>query len=1594
MITISSVYSKQFKFILLAVIILFSCNLLGQKLIIPSGQFGQYPKYKFSEDEAYLVSWTGNLDREIKLWETSTNREVDNFTGGSGGFWDVVIVSKLHELFGIDMSNTLWVWDTNTGEIIKSLQLNILENSLDIDSGITEIRIYSNTDIKVYDIRTLDLKRAVQIRSGNEAYSTGSPHFIKLSEGKTLESFDDSAFVLNKESLIESRFALSEKHNGTTVSMVSELKRLIILEDSYNKKLTAIDLDNFKLRWVLQLDDYPQETMICGNDKLLVHFLNKGNKLVSLSDGQLIKKDSLFVAEGKFFNKYSNDRYLIDQYPFDQLGKSKQIRIAIYDANSLLKVFDQRYSCGNVGFGGTMLITDKYFIYTSENIRPLQSGLYSTPCIFDLDNMHLNGQSEENRFSIFDAFSNIYRSNQAGIKGELDARTFKNFLIPNGATTLIVSSDLKYAIYNNYSDFKELLKVTLFPDSVATEEVKNLGYDKKSFDFSSFSEDDKHFAFIVDSTLFLGDIGNGEIIAKKKVFHVNMFMPGSLCAYMPADYFMMSQGDSLLNIYSYKQKDWSSIRFDDAIVFISKAENGSYIVTGKTHVYSLFDKHWNSKPILSESEIFSTVFDRDSTMIYCLMRDGSIRMINYKTGWGSTINAPELGLNYQSGLFKENVFSESTSHLLISSDRKYLLTHGPDNVIRIWDKAKKEVYFSTPPVKFVREIYFNTQNNLLILLSNGEYTQQNSVVSVYDWKSKQLLFNDSLEVAIQKAHPLPQLDSIIKNSLDVFVSVDNQLAQRKKINQLDFSRKVSIDYKKENLLISFENVVCYVQLKPILKKTWMVLPTIQSKISDDGDFIVNPNSSGFWLISTTNNETKKIKFNEDAYVQDFGSTNQFYYFVCQTTTLKDSISYNYHFRVYDKANSAFILDKEMPSSVSKTVVSDDGQYIAFYSSGTPGHDSAFIFDLKQAKLIKSFKGAFTNVVFSPGSQFLLAVQSDGFCYIDNLKTGKVYTNTMDEFKTYQLLDNGFLLNESTVINLLDNKKIISPANFVFGVDGNNLVSIKSYGEISLYDYKLDTAAFIPFQHSNELQECKLAPNKKYLLTLGYDNYLLKWDYSSGELIGRANVGFDLNRSLYYNSDSTFVIIYGNIKGTEYNINSLEPNFSFTTSLDQTLNYFLPTGYYITNKEDLERYYFNYEGSLYGFSQFDLLLNRPDTVLSSLYCGSAYTVQKLKNAYLKRIRNIPDVASRVKFEPEILPTVDIDNEHSLTQSDALDSIVHLKISAQDKTEKLYSLKVWVNNCSVFTSGHRILTNSKIFSDTLGIILSEGKNKIDVCCDNVLGLESLHKTIYVNYFPGKSKPGRTYFVGIGISRYKDKRNNLQFAAKDILDLDSLFKSKYPDLVSILFLDSAAKTESILKVREVLNKCSVDDKVIFAFSGHGLDDNKNSYFLGTYNSNFARPQEKGLSFDTLNNLLDEIPARRKLVLLDACNSGLTDKDTTVQEDRFAIALSKDNAETSQTAFDIMEDMFADITYGNGAIVISAARGNEYAQEGNSNGIFTQCFLQGALNNDADANNDGILKVSEMKSYVSKEVSRVTHNHQRPVSRQDNSEFDWALW
>ncbi|MCB9252911.1 MAG: caspase family protein [Flavobacteriales bacterium] len=459
----------------------------------------------------------------------------------------------------------------------------------------------------------------------------------------------------------------------------------------------------------------------------------------------------------------------------------------------------------------------------------------------------------------------------------------------------------------------------------------------------------------------------------------------------------------------------------------------------------------------------------------------------------------------------------------------------------------------------------------------------------------------------------------------------------------------------------------------------------------------------------------------------------------------------------------------------------------------------------------------------------------------------------------------------------------------------------------------------------------------------------------------------------------------------------------------------PDGYYMSSPGANKAIHFLMEDEIFLFDQFDLKYNRPDTILHKLGYNLPEIHDLYKEAYLKRLKNsnleLTDLDQKFRI-PEI-DSIEIEPDRTNPES------LRIKLNASCKypgqPERLY---IWVNDVPFYGKNGRTLEKSNgkvIFFDT--IRMSEGLNKLQVSVEDNHGTESFKKTSYFQN-NGSQREYKLHLVCISINEYADQTYNLKYAVKDGRDVLASFSENLNKMESKkIWVDSlfnrVAVLENIIKIKKQLLKADVNDMVIVFLSGHGVLDSKLRFYFATQNMNFEKPEQYGLEYEILESLLDSIPPRKKLLLIDACHSGDIDKslqneipfqtkDTNSlvnvvfngsKGSRFLNLRSNSSKVTD--GFELMQDLFTNLNRGSGTVILSASAGNSYALESEQwkNGVFTYSILFGLSEMNADKNLDDKISVNELKEYVGQKVSELTDGAQKPTSRQQNLEFDWII-
>jgi len=599
----------------------------------------------------------------------------------------------------------------------------------------------------------------------------------------------------------------------------------------------------------------------------------------------------------------------------------------------------------------------------------------------------------------------------------------------------------------------------------------------------------------------------------------------------------------------------------------------------------------------------------------------------------------------------------------------------------------------------------------------------------------------------------------------------------------------------------------------------------------------------------------------------------------------------------------------------------------------------------------------------------------------------------------------------------------SPANNWI-IIANNEDSETDYLTLRFFDYNSGKYLYKIRGENWRIKDAVVSPNDKYLALSTWSNNLIIWNLETRKL------EYDLS---------------GHILSIEYLSFTPDGEFLLTGGHDQIFLWDMKTGkkiyqrfqlennnwlvklpnspYYMCSKEASKMlHYVTPSLKVIGFEQLDPVYNRPDIVLDSIgkYFGNSDggMIDEYRKSWEKRIDRLGLDKDKLGKGEITVPNAEIVDADKITYENKEGKLV-INVKANDPKYNLRRFNVYVNEVPLYGSAGISIAQLKKqqWDTTLSVPLSLGENKIQVSVMNELGLENFKYPTYVNYTPANNTfAAKTHYIGIGVNEFKEAGHKLKYCVDDATDLAEAFKSN--STITKLFTNQNVTRENILKLKQYLkDSTTVNDKVIISCSSHGLLDDSLNFYLATHDVDFSNPKARGLKYEELEGLLDGIPARQKLLLLDACNSGENDKTELLKKELQEAEKQKETPELlayknktkgviirfeeeNKSNFKKMNELFVNVRNNTGSVIISAAGGLESALEGEimingklqkiKNGAFTYSVLECLKANEGKTE---VLTVNKLKQYVENRVEEITNGKQKPTSRQETMEVDWII-
>lgn len=258
-------------------------------------------------------------------------------------------------------------------------------------------------------------------------------------------------------------------------------------------------------------------------------------------------------------------------------------------------------------------------------------------------------------------------------------------------------------------------------------------------------------------------------------------------------------------------------------------------------------------------------------------------------------------------------------------------------------------------------------------------------------------------------------------------------------------------------------------------------------------------------------------------------------------------------------------------------------------------------------------------------------------------------------------------------------------------------------------------------------------------------------------------------------------------------------------------------------------------------------------------------------------------------------------------------------------------------------------------------------------------------------------------VGVDRYDDDAfPALRFAGDDAEELAALLRDPlrggFDDVVVLTGPEQTTRVEILAALDDLIAPLQRNDTVLLYFSGHGTLSTDSSggstLYVCPRDADQRHPQSTAIAVDTLQRILQRLPCRRKVMVLDSCHNGeaksVLDAETL---ERLARRRSPVDPRILTRVGEAEAHLFA------AAFHQPALEDPELGH-----GVFTYYLMQalGDRMDEADLDRDGVISVTEAHEYARDHTIAHTGGAQVPralfreVGREDIylSGGDDSLW
>lgn len=224
---------------------------------------------------------------------------------------------------------------------------------------------------------------------------------------------------------------------------------------------------------------------------------------------------------------------------------------------------------------------------------------------------------------------------------------------------------------------------------------------------------------------------------------------------------------------------------------------------------------------------------------------------------------------------------------------------------------------------------------------------------------------------------------------------------------------------------------------------------------------------------------------------------------------------------------------------------------------------------------------------------------------------------------------------------------------------------------------------------------------------------------------------------------------------------------------------------------------------------------------------------------------------------------------------------------------------------------------------------------------------------------------HVLTVGLNKYLDPELNLNYAIPDARGIQDAMKAAYSGLFADIkfyeVFDEQATRKGITQALEQFRETSPEDVVLIYYAGHG-EASQDEFFFVTHEFelplSLRRLERRALSATKLKEMMQDIGARRVILLIDACKSGSAVEGFNDQVDRRVLRRMGQSV---------------------GMHIVSATAKEQFAVEHKElgHGVFTYSLIEAMSGSADDEPRDGNLTVREIVRYSEESVPDLSQRY-----------------